>query len=66
MDNQGRLADFFADYSPYREYDHVDMSNGYADVQNEQCIHYAFCTNCGRSENVAIQEVSTRDIYESL
>jgi hypothetical protein len=57
MTDGGRLADYYLDYSPYREIDHIKMSNGYNDVQNHECTHLTYCPSCGFEDVVAIGEI---------
>jgi hypothetical protein len=57
MTDAGKMSDYFLDYSPYREYEHVNMSNGIEDdVENHQCIHISYCSFCSFEETVAINE----------
>lgn len=56
MSDQGRVSDFYAPYSPYREFDDVAMSNGYPDVQLHQCLHFTYCPTCQFEAIIHVQE----------
>jgi hypothetical protein len=57
MMDLGKISDYFAPYSPYREIDHVNMSNGIEhDVDNHQCIHISHCSFCGFEDTHTINE----------
>lgn len=46
IDN-GKHSDFFDPYSPYRSIDDLKMSDGFADLEPQQCIHMYHCPSCG-------------------
>lgn len=56
-DDQGMLANFYSDYSPYRERDDINMSNGFDDVQNHQCVHLLYCPGCQHEFTYSVNEI---------
>ncbi len=56
LDDYGRLDNIWGPYSPYREIDHLKMTNGYIDVENHSCIHLASCPVCGRDHIITVKE----------
>jgi hypothetical protein len=56
MNDSGKMSDFFAPYSPYREIDDVNMTNGFPDVKQHQCLHLAYCESCGYEQVLAFEE----------
>jgi hypothetical protein len=45
--DQGKVSDFFDDYSPYMETDELKLEDGYPnDFKNKQCPHYFYCDFC--------------------
>lgn len=59
MTDSGKLSDYFGDYSPYREIEHLNMTNGIVDVAEHQCTHIAYCSNCGYDQMISINELNT-------
>lgn len=59
MKDAGKVYDLYSDYSPYRSIDDLKMTNGYADIQEQQCIHFTYCSVCGHEEIIGINELST-------
>ena len=57
MEDSGKLSDFFSDYSPYREIDDVNLTNGFLDVQENLCLHVAYCPQCGYDQITTINEI---------
>lgn len=57
MEDHGRYEQLFDPYSPYREIDHIRMTNGFMDVAQHQCIHIAQCPQCSHQQLFFIQEV---------
>lgn len=57
MEDHGRLEQLYGPYSPYREIDHIKLTNGYADVYEQQCIHVGICPNCSFNKLFFIQEI---------
>jgi hypothetical protein len=56
FEDLGKMSDYDEDYSPYRELDHLHLSNGYMDVAKQLCIHLCQCTSCGEKAMVAVEE----------
>ncbi|WP_309122690.1 hypothetical protein [Paenibacillus sp.] len=52
----GRLADYYDPYSAYRPIDEVRLTNGYPDVAARECLHKAYCANCGAAFVAAVPE----------
>lgn len=63
LEDAGRLADYFGDYSPYREIDDAKRTNGLPDLVQQLCVHVAWCPNCRQERRVAIPEVTDADVY---
>lgn len=58
LEDQGRLENFFDDYSPYLEMEWTKEVNGYPDIRNHQCMHYLYCPNCSYEQIVAVNETN--------
>ncbi|WP_033829597.1 hypothetical protein [Bacillus andreraoultii] len=57
MVDEGKLSDFFDDYSPYMEIEIMRREDGFPNNFKEaQCVHLLQCPKCGRQETVMIQE----------
>lgn len=57
LEDQGRIMDYFDDYSPYLEIDGMKQADGYpSDLHNHQCPHLLKCTTCGKDHVVLINE----------
>lgn len=57
MIDEGKLSDFFDDYSPYMEIDLLRLEDGYPqNFQQSQCVHLLQCLACGRQETYFIRE----------
>lgn len=57
MENSGREADFYDDYSPYLPIDQMKLEDGYpADFLEEECPHLFICPRCGTSKIFFIKE----------
>lgn len=47
VQDQGRVSDFFDDYSPYMEVDELKLEDGYPENFTEsQCPHVFYCDAC--------------------
>ncbi|QED47109.1 hypothetical protein [Cytobacillus dafuensis] len=56
MDN-GRIMDYYDDYSPYMPIDQMKMEDGYpADYENRECPHLLKCAVCGMNVVRLIKE----------
>lgn len=57
MDDQGKISDYFDDYSPYMEIDLMKLEDGFPTNYSEsQCVHLYKCPNCGEEQAQFIQE----------
>lgn len=56
MTDAGKLQDYFANYSPYRESDDLRLTNRYVDLETSHCMHVFYCKACGKEETLGIQE----------
>lgn len=57
MIDEGKLSDFFDDYSPYMEIDLLRLEDGYPqNFHQSQCVHLLQCPACGRQETFFIRE----------
>ncbi|MBY0123103.1 hypothetical protein [Bacillus sp. S/N-304-OC-R1] len=55
--DQGRIMDYYDDYSAYMPIDLMKMENGYgADYANKECPHLLKCSVCGHNEVKFIKE----------
>jgi hypothetical protein len=57
MNDQGRVMDYFDDYSPYLEIDGMKQADGYSeDFQNDKCPHLLNCSFCGEDQVLLVDE----------
>lgn len=57
MADNGKLMDFYDDYSPYMDVEIMKMEDGYPDTHSgHKCPHLYSCPQCHRSEVLLIQE----------
>jgi hypothetical protein len=57
MEDQGRVIDFFDDYSPYLDIDGMKLADGFPDdLNNHQCPHTFYCSHCNESKLLLVQE----------
>ena len=57
MIDQGRVSDYFDDYSPYEEIENMKMVDGYPnDRKQGQCPHLFICHSCQHDRVVFIDE----------
>ncbi|WP_281883566.1 hypothetical protein [Paenibacillus sp. YYML68] len=59
--DQGKLSDYYGPYSPYRSMDDLKLTNGYADMEQQQCVHYGYCPQCDTAFPFAVQEQALGD-----
>ncbi|MDX8363350.1 hypothetical protein [Cytobacillus sp. IB215316] len=46
-EDRGRVMDYYDDYSPYMEIDHLKRNDGYGTtLSNHECPHILFCATC--------------------
>lgn len=58
MNDNGRLLDYFDDYSAYLDIEGMKLIDGIADDQkNQQCPHVYYCLNCEAEKTVLIDEI---------
>jgi len=56
-EDQGKLSDYFDDYSPYVDSDGLKLENGYpADFKESQCPHVYYCKICRQEMVIFISE----------
>mgnify|MGYP001385374826 FL=1 len=52
LEDQGKISDYYDDYSPYMEIEWARLEDGiYGNYGEGQCMHLFKCPNCG-SEHV--------------
>ncbi|WP_255298455.1 hypothetical protein [Brevibacillus dissolubilis] len=66
LDDQGRLLDYFGDYSPYRPFDDLKRTDGYPDVSSHLCPHVATCPACRLEQVIMIQEATVEQVIPHL
>ncbi|MBP2241046.1 hypothetical protein J2Z40_001608 [Cytobacillus eiseniae] len=55
--DQGRIMDYYDDYSAYMPIDQMKLEDGYAsDFSNEECPHLLKCNYCNSDRIVFIKE----------
>lgn len=58
MKDEGRVMDFFDDYSAYLDIEGMKLFNGYPDDQkNHLCPHVLSCSNCSKEIIHFIEEI---------
>lgn len=57
MEDQGKLSDYFDDYSPYMDIELMRLEDGIVNnYSNSQCVHLYKCFHCDEEEVTIIQE----------
>ncbi|ANB59266.1 hypothetical protein [Anoxybacteroides amylolyticum] len=57
MEDQGKVTDYFDDYSPYMEIDVMKQVDGYPMTRrNHECVHLFSCPYCQNEEVRFIKE----------
>jgi len=57
MVDQGKISDYFDDYSPYMDIDLMRLEDGIPlNYENSQCVHLLSCPNCHKEETYFVQE----------
>ncbi|TXC89746.1 hypothetical protein FS935_15380 [Metabacillus litoralis] len=57
MEDQGKVIDYFDDYSAYMDIDVMKLFDGYEkSLENHECIHYFYCLGCQHQETKSIGE----------
>lgn len=55
--DNGRVMDYYDDYSPYMPIDLLKLEDGYEqDFREQKCPHFLKCSACGQEKVVFIQE----------
>ncbi|MGO4887515.1 hypothetical protein ACJ2A9_07155 [Anaerobacillus sp. MEB173] len=58
LNDNGKIIDYFDDYSAYLDTDGMKKIDGYPnDLQQHQCPHLFYCDDCHKEAIVFIQEV---------
>jgi hypothetical protein len=57
MENKGREAEYYDDYSPYMPIDQMKLEDGYpTDYKNGECPHVFACQKCGSDQVIMVKE----------
>ncbi|HLT56330.1 MAG TPA: hypothetical protein VK057_09525 [Bacillota bacterium] len=57
MEDQGKITDYFDDYSPYLDIEIMKVTDGNPrSLEEHQCLHYFYCSRCKYEEIKGIQE----------
>jgi len=57
MENKGREAEYYDDYSPYMPIDEMKLEDGYLNnYENGECPHLFQCSQCGYYQVIMIKE----------
>lgn len=56
VQDHGPLQHLYGPYSAYRPIDDIKKSNGFPDLENQQCIHLTSCSQCNKEWYTAISE----------
>jgi hypothetical protein len=57
MEDQGKVTDYFDDYSPYMDIDMMKKVDGYPyTLANHECVHLFYCPYCRQEEVRFIKE----------
>jgi hypothetical protein len=57
MIENGRIMDYYDDYSAYMDIDLLKLEDGYKDTfKNHKCPHLFLCPNCNKEEVILIKE----------
>lgn len=55
--DEGKMSDFYDDYSPYMEIDLMKLEDGYPEnFATEKCVHLLRCSSCGEEQVYFVQE----------
>lgn len=54
MTDEGKLSDFFDDYSPYMDIELLQLVDGFPAGNRERCIHLFRCPACMKEQPVII------------
>jgi hypothetical protein len=57
MVDQGKITDYFDDYSPYMDIDMMKLVDGYPKTLiRHECVHLFYCLHCRQEEVRFIKE----------
>lgn len=57
LDDQGKISDYFDDYSSYLDIDMTNMIDGAQEsLEEAQCLHYFYCPDCHYEEIKSVNE----------
>jgi hypothetical protein len=57
MEDQGKVTDYFENYSPYMDIDMMKLVDGYPyTLANHECVHLFYCPCCRQEEVRFIKE----------
>lgn len=57
LEDQGKISDYYDDYSPYMEIEWARLEDGIAgNYENELCMHLFKCPECGSEQVEMIVE----------
>jgi hypothetical protein len=57
MEDEGKIMDYYDDYSPYMEIDLMKREDGYPETFiHHECPHLYRCPNCLREDVIFIKE----------
>ncbi|MFD2043770.1 hypothetical protein ACFSTA_06720 [Ornithinibacillus salinisoli] len=60
IDDQGKITDYFDDYSAYMDIDMIKLYDGdRKSLENHHCLHYFYCVNCNHEEIKAVKEFNS-------
>lgn len=58
LDDQGKLTDYFDDYSSYLDMNITKMVDGDSvSLQEDRCVHYFYCPQCHYEQVQAVKEI---------
>lgn len=57
MEDQGKVTDYFDDYSPYMDADMMKLVDGYKETfAHHECAHLFYCPSCRHEEVKLVKE----------
>jgi hypothetical protein len=54
MTDEGRIADYFDDYSSYLDMNITELIDG---APSNQCVHLFYCPNCDYDRRIGINKI---------
>lgn len=59
LEDQGKVTDYFDDYSSYMDIDIMKRVDGDPDsLENHECLHYFYCANCYHEDVKQVSELN--------